>query len=285
MTRDKKDMSIICSVTLALWAGTFAYLDRHDLMDAYRDWQRGPIPQAVSRADFDRMFAGVPTVLAEDARRETVIAGGETREAGETDAEEDADDFQLPASSFQLNLKVPFTVQAPYANWDDLHNEGCEEASAIMLKAYYDGEAEITPEEAEERILALADWETETFGYHLDTSAEEVARVLREYFGLPRAQAVTVTSIDDIKASIASGHPVIVPAYGRALGNPNFRGEGPLYHMLVIKGYTDTKFITNDPGTKRGADFTYDFDTIWNALHDWNGGDVENGAKMVVMVK
>lgn len=270
-------MSIICSVTLALWAGTFAYLDRHDLMDAYRDWQRGPIPEAVSRAEFDRVFAGVPTVLAEDIRS-TTISNPE---------EESVEEVEEPTATEtpQINLAIPFMVQAPHANWDDLHNEACEEASAIMLKAYYDGESEITTEEAEERILALADWEEETFGYHLDTTTEEVARVLREHFGLPRAQAVTITSIDDIKASIAAGHPVIVPAYGRALGNPNFRGEGPLYHMLVIKGYTAGKFITNDPGTKRGADFVYDFDTIWNALHDWNGGDVENGAKMVVMVR
>lgn len=281
MTRDSKDMSIICSVTLALWAGTFAYLDRHDLAEAYRDWERGPIPQAVSRAEFDRMFAGVPAVLAEDVRQETIGAGeaGEGAEAGE--AAQQLNNSTTP----QLNLKVPFTVQAPYANWDELHNEGCEEASAVMLKAYYDGEADITADEAEERILSLADWEEDAFGYHLDTTAEEVARVLRERFGLPRAQAVAVTSIEDIKASVAAGHPVIVPAYGRALGNPYFRGEGPLYHMLVVKGYTDTKFITNDPGTKRGADFTYDFGTIWNALHDWNGGDVQNGAKVVVMIR
>lgn len=271
-------MSIICSMTLALWAGTFAYLDRHDLMDAYRDWQRGPIPQAVSRAEFDRIFTGVPEVLAEDMRA-TTISNPEEDESMTTETESAA------AETPQLNLAVPFMVQAPYADWDDLHNEACEEASAIMLKAYYDNEEEITIKEAEERILALTDWEEEAFGYHLDTTTEEVARVLREYFDLPRAQAVTITSIDDIKASITAGHPVIVPAYGRALGNPNFRGEGPLYHMLVIKGYTDTRFITNDPGTKRGADFVYDFDTIWNALHDWNGGDVENGAKMVVMMR
>jgi len=272
MTKFSKDMSIICSVTLALWAGTFAYLDRHELMDAYRGWQLGPIPQAVSRAEFDRMFAGVPAVLVEDVRQQSIEAGEEERQQDNTTAQ-------------QMNLNVPFMVQAPYANWDDLHNEGCEEASAIMLKAYYDGEEEITPEEAEERILALTDWESQTFGYHLDTTADEVARVLRERYDLPRAQAVAVSSIEDIKASVAAGHPVIVPAYGRALGNPNFRGEGPLYHMLVVKGFTDSKFIVNDPGTKRGADYTYDFDVIWNALHDWNGGDVQNGAKVAVMVK
>jgi hypothetical protein len=133
--------------------------------------------------------------------------------------------------------------------------------------------------------MALAAWETKTFGYHLDTTAEETAQTLREYFGLSSARAVSISSPEDIKAAISSGHPVIIPAYGKALGNPNFRGDGPLYHMLVIKGYTDTEFITNDPGTKRGADFTYDIDTLWNAIHDWNDGDVPNGAKVMVTVR
>ncbi len=68
------------------------------------------------------------------------------------------------------------------------------------------------------------------------------------------------------------------------LGNPNFSGEGPLYHALVLKGYTETTFVTNDPGTRLGADYQYDFDTIMTAMHDWNGGGVENGAKVVVVI-
>ena len=40
----------------------------------------------------------------------------------------------LPSSKL---LPVPFTPQAPTANWDELHGEGCEEASVIMANAYY----------------------------------------------------------------------------------------------------------------------------------------------------
>jgi uncharacterized protein YvpB len=176
-------------------------------------------------------------------------------------------------------------VQAPTQNWDEIHNEACEEASAIMLAAYYKNESEITTEEAEARIMDAITFESETYGYHLDTTAAETAQTLREHFGVANAQVINPTSIEDIKSLLAAGHPVIIPAYGRALGNPFFRGEGPLYHMLVIKGYTGKHFITNDPGTRRGADYTYDFDVLWNAIHDWNGGDVPNGAKIMIAVE
>ena len=36
----------------------------------------------------------------------------------------------------KINLPVPFICQAPSANWDDLHNEACEEAAIIMLHCF-----------------------------------------------------------------------------------------------------------------------------------------------------
>ena len=35
------------------------------------------------------------------------------------------------------NLKVAFTSQAPLANWDHAHEEACEEASALMVDAFW----------------------------------------------------------------------------------------------------------------------------------------------------
>jgi hypothetical protein len=103
-------------------------------------------------------------------------------------------------------------------------------------------------------------------------------------YGYEKAEVVEDPSVEDLKKHIVAGYPVIVPTAGRMLGNPNFTGEGPLYHALVLKGFTETTFVTNDPGTRRGADYQYDFETVMNAMHDWNGGDVENGAKVVVVV-
>ena len=128
------------------------------------------------------------------------------------------------------NLAIPFTTQAPGANWDADHEEFCEEAAMLMY----------------------------------------------------------------IKTAIAAGHPVIIPSAGRELGNPNFTGEGPIYHNLVIRGYTaDGKFITNDPGTRKGEQYVYEQSVIMNAIHDWvpagdrtiaANGSVATGRRVVLEV-
>lgn len=185
----------------------------------------------------------------------------------------------------EKNLAVPFTPQAPHANWDMPYQEACEEASLIMAAAYFEGLAAFTPEEADRRILELVAWQEATFGYYEDTTAEEVARTAREYFKLKDVRTFEVASIEDVKREVAAGRVVIVPAAGRLLKNPYFRGEGPKYHMLVVKGYTkDGLIISNDPGTRRGADFLYDPAVLFEAIHDWNGGDVANGAKVAVSI-
>ena len=70
---------------------------------------------------------------------------------------------------------------------------------------------------------------------------------------------------------------IIIPAAGRLLGNPYFQTPGPIYHMLVIRGYNATEFITNDPGTKRGDGFKYKYQTLINAIHDWDHQRAEGG--------
>lgn len=69
------------------------------------------------------------------------------------------------------------------------------------------------------------------------------------------------------------------------LGNPYFTPPGPIYHMLVIKGYNLTEFITNDPGTRRGADYVYSYQTLMKAIHDWNNGNVESGKSATISVQ
>ena len=184
------------------------------------------------------------------------------------------------------NLAVPFTSQAPHANWEMPYQEACEEASLLMVHAYISGAGAFTPDEADRQIKELVAWEMERFGYYEDTTAEETAAIARERFGYAKSRAVPLTSMAQVKAEIDKGNPVILPAAGKMLKNPYFSGDGPKYHMLVAKGYTkDGKIIANDPGTRRGADFLYDEDLLFAAVHDWNGGDVENGAKLMVVVE
>lgn len=185
-----------------------------------------------------------------------------------------------------INLKIPFVSQAPYRDWSMPYQEACEEASAIMASLYYQGDMrEMVIGDAGDALLKkVIAWEEERFGYYKDTTVAETVIMLEEYFKL-RARIVDDPTIEQIKQAVAAGYPVIVPAYGKALPNPYFKNGGPLYHMLVVKGYTETKFITHDPGTNtRGADFPYTYDALMNAIHDWNGGDVPNGAKRVIVV-
>lgn len=184
----------------------------------------------------------------------------------------------------EINLDIPFGSQAPFANWDLPYKETCEEASLIMAHYYFSGQR-LDAKKMDEEILKLVDWEKKTFGYYEDTTAQEMAIILREYFGHKKVEVKYEFAIDDIKRAVAQGNPVIVPAAGRLLPNPNFRQPGPIYHALVIKGYTKDKIITNDPGTRKGADFLYNPDVLMNAIHDWNAQDILSGKKAMIIVQ
>lgn len=188
----------------------------------------------------------------------------------------------LPA---EVNLNIPFTSQAPHKNWELPYKEFCEEASVLMAHHYLQGKDIVSPDYADAEMLKIKAFEEQRFGYYEDTTVEETAVILREYFQLNKIEVVPDPRVEDIKKALAEGKAVIVPAAGRLLPNPYFRSPGPLYHMLVIKGYTkDGKFITNDPGTRRGADFLYEPEDLMRAIHDWNGGAVLEGQKVMIIV-
>lgn len=170
-------------------------------------------------------------------------------------------------------------------NWDYPYQEACEEASSIMAAAYYAGETGvIDPDEADRRILDLVAFQEERYGFYRDTSATDTVRFIEAYFPDLEATVLPLGSVDEIKGYIARGIPVIVPADGKTLPNPNFRNGGPLYHMLVIRGYTAQYFITNDPGTRKGEKFLYTYSGLLESVHDWNGGDVPNGEPLMIIV-
>ena len=189
----------------------------------------------------------------------------------------------LPGS---INLSVPFTSQAPLGVWDADHEDFCEEAAALMAASYLTGDTSISdPAVADAKLQSIKTWELATFGYFQDTTAAETARILDEKLKATPVQLVRNPTADDLRRFLAAGRLVLVPSAGRLLDNPYFTAPGPVYHMLLLKGYLQNgSFITNDPGTRHGADYVYSEDTIMNALHDWNGGDVLHGARIVIVV-
>lgn len=183
----------------------------------------------------------------------------------------------------EVNWDVPFTSQAPYARWDALHQEACEEASVLMVLRYFSGQRIAGPDDAERGILHLVT-ANEMLGFSIDDTAEETAALLLSQDSSLSVALVKNPSVDDLKAALSLGSLVIVPAAGQQLFNPYFQTPGPRYHMLVLRGYTDDFAIANDPGTRNGKQFAYRWDILMNAIHDWNGGEVESGEKVVVVI-
>jgi hypothetical protein len=184
-------------------------------------------------------------------------------------------------------LKVPFTPQAPTANWDELHNEACEEASSLMAGLYFGGDTESTipADKAEAEISKLVKWEEDNYGYHLDTTAAETAKMIEQVYGLKTKMLDNFTA-DDLKNQAAQNHLVLISTDGRLLGNPNYKRPGPPHHMLVVKGYDAQGIITNDSGTKNGRNYAYEFSTIYGAAGDWDHGKkaVDTNRKVAIIV-
>lgn len=182
-----------------------------------------------------------------------------------------------------INLAVPFASQAPLGIWDAFTEETCEEASFLMVYEYYQGalEGSIDPATADADFRAMVAVE-EGLGFGLSISSEQFISFAQTYNGTV-ARVVEDPSADDLRALLAAGHPVIIPAFGRNLGNPFFTGEGPLYHMLVLRGYTPTTFITNDPGTRHGENYQYATDVLMSAIGDWDGDSPDGGKRVIVL--
>ncbi len=185
-------------------------------------------------------------------------------------------------------LEVPFIPQAPFANWDALHEEACEEAVLLML-VHYEQKKPLSYEEGDNAIQELVAWEEQN-GYGVDIGMEEMEEIAFKKFGLKASARKEVTA-ETIMRALLAGHPVIIPAAGRDLGNPYFSGEGPWYHAIVIigykKGWFGEYFIVHDPGTKRGKNYEYAVDTLLNAVHDWTGvkEEIRTGPRAMLVVE
>jgi hypothetical protein len=181
----------------------------------------------------------------------------------------------------EINLAVPFFPQSPDADWSLPWQEACEEASAI-LAYYFAAERPLTPELFKKELNGLFEWQNKNFGDYKDTTIEQTAQMIRGYWGYDSLRVIEDPTVEQIKGSLAKGNPVIAPFAGRDLKNPFYSNQGPYYHMLVIKGYDAKNFITNDVGTRKGADYHYPFEHLMSAMHEWDSREIHQGAKKVI---
>jgi hypothetical protein len=174
-------------------------------------------------------------------------------------------------------INVPFLAQAPFGIWDPLHEDACEEASFIMEKHFLD-KTPLSASSGDQEIQKMIAYENKN-GYGISITLEELNKIAKDYYNLSTGRVEKNITNDDIKKELAAGHPVIVGAAGKILPNPNFRNGGPNYHMLVVKGYDSSGFITDDPGTRKGEGFRYTYQALFNAIHDWDPNNIMNGQK------
>jgi hypothetical protein len=184
-------------------------------------------------------------------------------------------------------LLVPFTIQAPEQKWDTAAEDYCEEASMLMAVRYHEGvRGTLDPVATRTELEKIAAWEDERFGYNKDISAQEMIIVLKEYFGRS-ARLIRQPTRAVLTKELAAGRPIIVPAAGKLLKNPNFQNGGPDYHVFVITGVDGDVFITNDPGTRNGRGYRYAAGILETANHNYEGdlARMSEGEKVMIVVE
>jgi len=177
-----------------------------------------------------------------------------------------------------ISHQVPFIAQAPFGDWSDLRqHEACEETSVLMAVAWARGE-ELSPKIALDKIIAMSEWEDTKFGNFIDTSAKDTAeRLLCNYLDFTNYQVNYNINIQDIITELRRGNILIVPINGGILANPYFQQPPPARHMILIKGYDESKdqFIVNDPGTRFGNGIRFSQDNMAASLRDYPSGHYE----------
>lgn len=183
-------------------------------------------------------------------------------------------------------IKVPFTPQAPFAQWDQFHEESCEETALIMVKYFLDGKT-LDANTAENEIQKMIKFEITKYGDYVDSNAQQIVTMAHDFYGINNMKVIYDFKKEDLKKYLARGKPIIIPAAGQLLGNPNFKYPGPPYHAVVLIGYDGDIIITNDSGTRKGAGYRYNINTLYNAIHDFPGNrdKITEGRKAMIIVE
>lgn len=184
----------------------------------------------------------------------------------------------------EVNRFTPFYPQAPDADWGLPWKEACEEAS-LILAHYGMLQEDLSQSEFKQLILDMVEWQEANFGFYEDTTVEQTQDLYAGFFDDAfETKILENPNLNDIKWELIQGNLIVAPFAGRMLGNPFYSGDGPYYHMMVIKGFDGTNFITSDVGTKRGKDYIYPYRDLMKAIHDFRPENIENGPSRVIVL-
>jgi len=268
--RKYKILVVVVGLVLGFWAGKYLYVI---LENFFYEEMAMVSDSEVNVLEFKNRQAGQEreVIREEIMEEETPLPNIYLREE-KLIKEEPIE--EVPTTTSPL-LDIPFTPQAPFAEWaDPIYQDGCEEASSLMVVYWALGKS-LTREEAKEQILAISNYQIENYGEYRDASSEDtIDRIIKGYFGYEQVEIKKGIVLEDIIEEVNQGRAVIVPVNGQWLANPNYTLPGPERHMLVIRGYDEEKreFITNDSGTRKGELYRYNEEVLYQAIRDYLTG-------------
>lgn len=188
----------------------------------------------------------------------------------------------FPAPGFAYELTVPFIPQTAGKGWVEPWKSACEETSITIIDHYYSGQ-KLDNKIGRNEILRLVKKENEILKKNKDTDLEETARMINLFYPW-EAHIVENPTLEDVKAELEAGRPVIVPVYGPDLKN-RYYAKTIDAHMFVVSGFDDEnrEFIVQEVGMKKGRNFRYGYDLLLNAVHEYvPGRKTKSGRRAVI---
>ncbi len=190
--------------------------------------------------------------------------------AGTTDVAPPPSPTPLPA---RVLLQVPYTTQAPLANWAQ-HQESCEAATLTMLLHYWqhDSSLVIDPQVADGSIRQIDGWKMQP-----DLTDTMLGDLAQQHFGY--AYRTVPNDPQSIAEQLAAGRPLIAEVRTHGLGNAHYPGYSSHYeqagwsvpHFVLIIGYDSTGVWLNDAGITLGRGYHISYDQLTHAIDDLNG--------------
>lgn len=171
--------------------------------------------------------------------------------------------------SYAATLNVPYTSQAPLGQWNDpRQSDGCEEASILMAVMWENGSS-MSKEQARDEIVGMSNYEKFFHGFYQDTSAQDTANLMVQYYGFRGLRVVHGVTVQDIKAQLDNGSLVITPLNPRVISTRLYNSF-TTRHTVVVVGHDNGDIIFHDPMTgayRRASESIFE-----RAMQDYSSG-------------